>query len=119
MKRDFDLIRRIMIDIERMPAFEQKQSFTYDGYDTATINQHIARLIEAKLVDGTPQTTSNQSRVLVNDLTWAGHDFLDAMRDDGLWAKAKENVLNPGASFTFGLLLHWLEVKAKEKLGLP
>lgn len=119
MKRDFDLIRRILVDIENIPARGQRQDFSCEGYDTAMINQHIVSLIEAGLVKGTSNSTNVRTTVLVDDLTWAGHDFLDAMKDDTIWNKAKEHVLKPGVSFTFGLLLQWLEVKAKEKLGLP
>lgn len=118
MKRDFDLIRRIMIDVESIPAREQKQNFSYDGYDSPTINQHIALLIEAGLIKGSIHETNVKRTVLVDDLTWAGHDFLNATKDETLWTKAKENIIKPGVSFTFGLLLQWLEVKAKEKLGL-
>jgi len=56
-------------------------------------------------------------------LTWAGHDFLDAMRDDTIWKKAKEKVLAPtgkeivGASFA--VLLGWLRYEAAQKLGIP
>ncbi|MBI3398676.1 MAG: DUF2513 domain-containing protein [Deltaproteobacteria bacterium] len=101
MKRDFDLIRRIMIDIEKIPARRYEQNFSYDGFDSATINQHIANLIDAGLVNGTTNSTNVRTTVLVNDLTWAGHDFLDAMRDDNLWNKAKEHVLKPGGLFYF------------------
>lgn len=118
MKRDFDLIRRVMIDIENIPARGHEQNFSYDGYDSATINQHIASLIGAGLVNGTVNNTNVRTNVVVDDLTWAGHDFLDAMRDDNLWNKAKEHVLKPGVSFTFGLLRQWLEIKAMEKLGI-
>lgn len=119
MKRDFDLIRHIMIDIEKIPAFQQEQNFSYEGYDTATINQHIALLIDAGLVKGKASETNVKRSVLVDDLTWQGQDFLNAMRDDNIWNKAKEQVLKPGVSFTFGLLLEWLKMKGKEKLGLP
>lgn len=120
MKRDFDLIRSILIDIEKMPAGTQRDEFTFPGYDDAMIYQHIGLLIEADLVKGEfmLECGLGHSGALVSDLTWAGHDFLDAMKDDNLWTKAKEHVIKPGASFTFDLLLEWLKAKAKEKIGL-
>jgi hypothetical protein len=95
MKRDFDLIRRIMIDVESIPAYGQKQNFSYDGYDSLTINQHIALLIEAGLIKGSIHEANVKSTVLVDDLTWAGHDFLNATKDETLWTKAKENIIKP------------------------
>jgi len=50
-------------------------------------------------------------------LTWEGCDFADAVRSDTLWKKAKEMVIKPTASFTFGLLKDWL--KSEIAQGLP
>ena len=44
-------------------------------------------------------------------------EFLDAVRSDTLWAKAKAAVLIPTASFTFGLLKDWLAQQISN--GLP
>lgn len=45
--------------------------------------------------------------------------LIDATKDDSIWNKARENIFKPGVSFTFGLLLEWLKLEAKQKLGLP
>jgi hypothetical protein len=42
-------------------------------------------------------------------LTWAGHDFADAISEDNVWNKAKEHVLKPTASWTFDILMKYLE----------
>jgi hypothetical protein len=49
-------------------------------------------------------------------LTWEGHEFLDAMRDDTVWKKAKENVIKPGASWTVQLLFEWLKAEIKQRV---
>jgi hypothetical protein len=120
MKRDFDLIRRILIEVENKPAGETIPEIRYPEYDGRTVDEHIyllheAGLLKLQIISG----MAGHKQYEIIDLTWPGHDLLDAMKDDNLWIKAKEQVLKPGASFTFGLLLQWLEVKAKEKLGLP
>jgi len=51
--------------------------------------------------------------VSINRLTWAGHDFLDSMRDPSIWQKAKEKIIRPGVSWTFSLLLDYLKSEAK------
>ncbi|MDG2617731.1 DUF2513 domain-containing protein [Thermoleptolyngbya sichuanensis XZ-Cy5] len=53
----------------------------------------------------------------IGRLTWQGCEFADAVADDRLWNKAKENVLKPGISFTFDVLKEWL--KAEISQGLP
>ena len=52
-------------------------------------------------------------------LTWEGHEFIDAAKDSKLWAKAKKHVLAPAGGVAFNVLLEWLKMEAKTKLGLP
>ena len=44
-----------------------------------------------------------QGMVFFGKLTWAGHDFLDAVRDPAIWAKTKAGATAAGG-FTFDLL---------------
>ena len=120
MKRDLDLIRRIMTDIEDLPAGERYTSTSYPGgYDVATVYHHIRLLIDEKLVEGhVVDVMRAMPPLVVTGLTWKGHDFVDAARNDSVWAKAKETVLRPTVSFTFDLLRQWLIAYAKQPLGL-
>jgi len=45
-----------------------------------------------------------------------GNEFVDAMRDDTLWKKAKDSVIKPGASWTVKLLFEWLKTEIKQRL---
>lgn len=121
MKRDFDLIRRLMKDIENIPAGQRYTDIAYlTDYDPDTVYAHIDLLLNAGLIEG---KTINLQRgiggVIIKGLTWDGHDFLDAATDDTLWKKAKESILKPGASITFALLLEWLKTEIKKKIGIP
>ena len=122
MKRDMDLIRTILQKVE---SCEDPHGLEHvpeiDGYSQAQVSYHIkllhdAGFVEAQIADefGTACTD-----FLSINLTWTGQDFLDAARDDTLWKKAKENVIKPGASFTFDLLLVWLKTQVRTALGLP
>jgi DNA-binding transcriptional ArsR family regulator len=120
MKRDFDLIRRILADIENVPAGKSLDKISYPEYDQPTIYEHVnileeAGLIKAKIL----KAGTGIGAVHISGLTWAGHDFLNSAKDDSIWQKAKDTVLKPTASITFGLLLEWLKTEAKQKLGLP
>ncbi|TAN62565.1 DUF2513 domain-containing protein [bacterium] len=122
MKRDFDLIRRLMKDIESVPAGKKYKDIGYllPDYDADTVYKHISLLLDANLIKGrTVNLMRGISGVVIDGLTWSGHDFLDAAKDDTLWNKAKETVLTPAVAITFELLCDWLKQQAKEKLGLP
>jgi hypothetical protein len=61
---------------------------------------------------------NNLTKVVTKHMTWAGHDFLDAARDETLWNKAKVKFVKPGASFTFELVKEWLKAEMKKRVGL-
>jgi hypothetical protein len=116
MKRDFDLIRKILIDVENSSAGTPLVVKEYPGYDKATLYQHIVLLLDESLITGHFRKQGGDYKI--NGLTWKGHDFLDASRSETLWKKAKETVLIPSASITFDLLLEWLKDQARQTLGL-
>jgi hypothetical protein len=121
MKRDFDLIRKIVIAIAAEPAGSGYFSVSFpDEYDNPTVYEHIEMLIEAGLVEGEVSRSIDMgiTGIAIRGLTWAGHDFLDSIKDDTIWQKAKTTILKPTVSFTFSLFLEWLKAEAKAKLGI-
>ena len=121
MKRDLDLIRLILTDLEEASPGEIIEDAKYhEKYDGAVVREHMRPLIEGELAKGRIQSDRGKvSYVSLERLTVKGHDFISVAQDDSLWKKAKESILKPGVSFTFDLLLEWLKKKAQEKFGLP
>lgn len=119
MKRDMDLVRRILLEVADMEWGYALGSMEDEGIDAATFGMHVIWLKEAGLVTAAIQEyqSGEPPRVLISRLTWAGCEFVDAIRDDTLWNKAKANVLKPGMSFTFDVLKEWLKTEIAQ--GLP
>lgn len=117
MKRDMDLIRRIAIEAEDLPARHILTAL--DGVDADRFFVHVAWMKEAGLLMAsiTEYQSNDAPRVHVHRLTWAGCEFLDAARNDTTWNKVKDKVLKPGMSFTFDLLKEAL--KAEISQGFP
>ena len=117
MKRDMDLIRRIAIETEAMPA---RHSLTgIDGIDADTFATHAAWMKEAGLLSATitEYWSDDAPSVNVHRLTWAGCEFMDAARSDTIWRKVKDKALKPGMSFTFDVIKEAL--KAEITQGFP
>lgn len=53
-------------------------------------------------------------KAFIKRLTWEGHEFLDAARNDTTWRKAKDKFLKPAGAWTFSLLLEFLKAEAKK-----
>lgn len=113
MKRDIDLIRTLLLQME-----EGRAEFSVEGYDDDAIRYHLVLLVEAGLVHGTLYNIDQQSvpTVAVDRLTWAGHDFLDAARSDKVWRKTLKMVAERLGSVAFELLKSTLLDQAKELL---
>jgi len=119
VKRDAELIRKMLIAIEECPADERINSFNFEGYDHDTVVRHLELLIDAGLVDGEVihYVSSDPSNFVVHDLTWEGHDFVDAVRDETIWKKVKEKLLKPTGSWTFGLIVEYAKAEIRSRLG--
>lgn len=120
MKRDFELIHQLLLELEEEEASSQGLAITEMYLDNRLMQEHAALVVEAGLAHGhVVRTLGGEVDVFLERLTWAGHDFLDATRDATLWAKAKRVMAERGGGVTFDLLLAWLKKEAAEKLGLP
>jgi hypothetical protein len=88
MKRDVDLIRQILFDLERHGAectLESLRNSTTHEIDERT-RYHLRLCIDAGLAKEIDRTPSGSPCVR---LTNAGHEFLDICRGDGRWQAAK------------------------------
>jgi hypothetical protein len=121
MKRDFELVRKIVADIADSPAGGPYFCLTYPGeYEDRVVFEHIELLIDAGLVEGKVQRVmSGIHSVMIRGLTWAGQDFYEAAAKDTLWNKAFSTVREKGGAMTFDVLVELLKSLAKSAAGLP
>lgn len=120
MKRDMTLVRKILHWAIDQPGGCLGNNPEFDGFSEEEIGYHVYLMDQAGLVQAAGATTlgSSSPHGILLEVTWAGHDFADAAKDEQLWKKASTTVLREGASFTFELLKEWLKSEAKLKLGL-
>ena len=98
MKRDMDLVRLILLEIEDKYRSTAIYDLAIDGYDTEMVAYHCKILYEAGLIsDYKAQYADNEIYVFgVGSLTWDGNDFLEKIRDDSQWKKVKETIAKKG-----------------------
>jgi len=113
MRRDMDLIRLLLLDVEG----EEKPDLSH--YSKEQLNYHKALLIEAGLVEGKVGYGDDAiSTVKIIRLTWQGHEFLSAARNNSVWRQAKEMVSKANLTLTIPILTELLTTIAKQQLGL-
>lgn len=95
MKRDMELIRKILFEIEKRPPFESAP-LKITGYDMQAIAYHCEMLYEEGYIKEYSVTTcDNFDGVLyfwVQDLTWQGQDLIETIRNDTVWKKTMKTI---------------------------
>jgi hypothetical protein len=116
MKRDMNLIRLLLLETEGEDPKPNLSAYTEDQRV-----YHSALLIEAGLVDGQIIQDSNgqPAATVTLRLTWSGHEFLDAARNNTIWHKAEERIKTSGVDVTVSLMKEILNQLLKQSLGLP
>ena len=104
MKRDMDLVRKILRACEDSPDGHVGH-ISIEGYSEQKIGFHATLMIEAGLVAGADVTACGDDgpQSIITRLTWEGYEFLDASRSDTLWEKAKSTAA-AGGGVSLGIL---------------
>ena len=122
MRRDFGLIRDILLQMEAIEGRLTAASIKIDRADADVINYHLRLMMDANLIEGqvSQELFSNgrPAHVVPSRMTWAGHDFLDAARDDTVWNRTLKKIGSRTASLTFELLKETLVAVARSMMGM-
>ena len=118
MKRDMDLVRQILFAIEKRSQEEDDVEIIVDGYTTSEINYHLVILADAGLITAKYQKNLRDDYIWQSiRLTWEGHEFLDAARDNTRWEKAKIVMTHMGG-FALDVMKQLLIQYIKQDLNL-
>ena len=104
MQRDMDLIRKIVLAAEAGPPFP-----VIDGYTDEAVKYHKMLAIEAGLLKGQSHKDSTRHteiplKVMIKDVTWEGHDFIQAIRNDENWGKVKKFLADSGKQLSIEMV---------------
>lgn len=112
MNRDFELIRKILFDLDNHQDIYKYFMRPMDE-DYNNEYYHYRILVDAELI---VEEHNNQYR-----MTWKGHDFLDSIRDPEIWRKTIEGA-DAAKGFTFDILRElakgFLKTKIKAHTGI-
>ena len=104
MKRDMDLARKILEQIEDKSEGVGGVEIDLPEYTSENISYQIMLLHQAGLLKAHDCTSSGGFHWMASSLTWQGHEFLDAIRNDTVWNNVKEAVKEKGGSIPFEVL---------------
>jgi hypothetical protein len=104
MKRDMDLVRQVLLQIEAAPYGGAWIELSLPDHSDEEVTYHIKLLAEASLIEAINLSSHGNLVWQPQCLTWAGHEFLEAARDESRWKKAKSMVLEKSGGMLFSVL---------------
>ncbi|MGL5832455.1 MAG: DUF2513 domain-containing protein [Waterburya sp.] len=130
MKRDWELIRSILDKAESIennyPMVFIKKNLSYGGKSNKLEiedEREFTRYYQSVLCISDSDLAivrdlGRDAGVALDRLTMAGHDFLDAARNEKIWKKAMKTVGEEGGKVTLGVLTQLLGAYVKHEFGL-
>ena len=119
MKRNPDLIRDLMLALEAAEGAELLRVPEVEGYARHEVDHHFRLLLEAGLTSAAHASSDGRRWVAVR-LTWAGHDYLDVIRDQRVWKHTKAAMRKAGSWSleTMGVIARAIILERLEVLGI-
>ncbi|MCO5250768.1 MAG: DUF2513 domain-containing protein [Candidatus Kapabacteria bacterium] len=143
MKRDMELIRKILLEIENEEnaivdpgALQTRIISDFDNEtfesEILALFEHLFLLIQAGYLEtcdleGNPLLELQHGQQVNNyifmhhfvRLTWQGHEFIASIKDDNVWHKIKERVGSESVNLPIGILMQLGLSVIKTAVGLP
>jgi hypothetical protein len=107
MKRDMDLVRKILFAIEEQSDGTAIYDLEIEGYTDKEIAYHCKILFDAGyLLDYDAQYADGDYLIGfgVGNLSWNGNEFLDIIRNDTVWNKTKDTIVKNGLSMVVDVI---------------
>ena len=97
MKRDIELERKILFEIEEkyQPGHLKIRNFSVDGYSRDLVAEHCRLLFEQGLISDYSPLDDGLGELIsftISDLTARGYDFLEMIRKEPDWKKIIKKV---------------------------
>jgi hypothetical protein len=121
MRRDLALYRAILLQVESWPPNRRRSEVELEGWERDTINRHVQLLEEEGFVLASfleVREAGYLQKAYVERMTAAGHDFLDSIRDEGIWTKVQGKLKSVGGSASADLVAQLAMIYVRRGLGL-
>lgn len=117
MKRDMDIVREVLCKISDAGGKPSWKALVEgkSEEDAKTILYHVDLLSRAGLLTGVSLGLHGYKIWENLDLTWDGHEFVDAVRDSEVWKETRKGIEGVG-SFTFDLVKDLAKGLIKKKI---
>lgn len=121
MKLEKELVREILLAVEAHDEALGWMKLSVEGWSPKDVSYHVMLLDEAGLLSGIKLGGLNHFEWQPKRLTYAGHEFLDTVRDPEIWRRTKDGAEKAGVA-GLGMLVElgkaYGKQLLKERLGI-
>ena len=119
MRRNLELIRQIALKVEESESDPLGWlDIAVEGFTNEQVSYQIMLMHEAGLLVGQDLSDSEGLSWHAKRLTWAGHEFAEAARDQNIWQKAMQKINGALSGVSFAVLNQVLAQLALRALGI-
>jgi hypothetical protein len=116
VKLQKELVREILLKLEEDDGSPNAwKDIQVSGFTWEQVAYHICILSEGGLVEATDLTTTDGFDWRATRLTYAGHEFVDTVRDGEVWRKTKEVASKTGV-YSLQVLMEAGKMVVKQQL---
>ena len=123
MKRDIDLLRLVLLQVEAVgdPDEPLIHSLGVQGMDQAIVNEHVKLLIESGYLEGEIKYSTNNRILLtaIRGLTPKAYDLLDNIRNNELWQRIRERIATTTGTASLPIIEHFAHQVVSAALARP
>lgn len=108
MKRDWDVIRGVLIEVEALSE-QDRDTFGYGlgdehaGDDPAK-SEHALLLWKAGFIEAIDASTLAGASILSPELRWQGRELVDTVRSKPVWGRIKSTAKEKSLELTFDVV---------------
>ncbi|EJV9314248.1 DUF2513 domain-containing protein [Vibrio vulnificus] len=106
MKRDWVLIRDILLKVEELAPEEEVCLCHFDEGLASQVSYHVKLLEQARILDVLISRGDDEGATdfIIRGLTWSGHEFLDAIRPQSMFTQVIDKITSEGRALTFDVI---------------
>lgn len=118
MERNLDLVRVILIETDKNQQPEAPIEIAAPGYSPSQIAYHVQLLAQAGLIRALDFSAGPDADWRPTSLTWQGHEFLAAARNESIWHQVKARLKDRGLDAPLSIVQQLAIQIAASMLGL-
>jgi hypothetical protein len=119
MKRDWEIIRKAMLMLEESGPDANIGGLQVAPDDPESAGYSLYQAVKGGLAEGVVfEPNMGAPSAVLTGITWEGHNFIESIRQDAVWASVKKTASDKGLDLTVNIIGRLAGSIMEKMLGL-